>query len=82
VLRGQLVTELQPAADGRSIGTVVTRDVATGQSTSRACDAVVLAIGITGMQKLVQQCRVLADHAEFRRIMNLRSIDVMATSLR
>lgn len=81
VLGGQLVTDLKPGVDGRSIGTVVARDVATGQSSSFQADAVVFAIGITGMQKLVQQCRILGDRQEFRNVMNLRSIDVIATRL-
>jgi hypothetical protein len=29
---------------------------------------VVFAIGITGMQKLVQQCRLLGDRQEFRKV--------------
>ncbi|WIA34177.1 hypothetical protein OEZ86_012535 [Tetradesmus obliquus] len=81
VLGGQLVTDLQPGPDGRSIAAVVTRDVATGSSTTHEADAVVFAIGITGMQKLVQQCRLLGDRQEFRKVMNLRSIDVIATRL-
>lgn len=81
MLGGQLVTDLLPGPDGRSIGAVVARDVSTGQSNTYACDAVVFAVGISGMQKLVQQCRLLGDHEEFRRIMNLRSIDVIATRL-
>jgi selenophosphate synthetase-related protein len=68
VLGGQLVTDLQPGADGRSVSAVVTRDVATGSSTTHECDAVVFAIGITGMQKLVQQCRLLGDRQEFRKV--------------
>lgn len=81
VLGGQLVTDLKPGVDGRSIGTVVARDVATGQTNSYSADAVVFAIGITGMQKLVQQCRILGDRQEFRNVMNLRAIDVIATRL-
>lgn len=81
VLGGQLVTDLQPGMDGRSIGTVVARDVTTGESRSYSADSVVFAIGITGMQKLVQQCRILGDRQEFRNIMNLRAIDVIATRL-
>lgn len=75
------MTDLKPGLDGRSIGTVVARDVTTGQSNSYQADAVVFAIGITGMQKLVQQCRILGDRQEFRNVMNLRAIDVIATRL-
>ncbi|KAF6263863.1 hypothetical protein COO60DRAFT_1470323 [Scenedesmus sp. NREL 46B-D3] len=71
----------QGAGSAASIGAVVTRDVATGSSTTHEADAVVFAIGITGMQKLVQQCRLLGDRQEFRKVMNLRSIDVIATRL-
>lgn len=81
VLGGKLVTDLKPGPDGRSIGTVVARDVTTGESTSYPADAVVFAIGIAGMQKLVTQCRILGDRQEFRNVMNLRSIDVIATRL-
>jgi selenophosphate synthetase-related protein len=68
VLGGQLVTDLQPGPDGRNVGAVITRDVTTGSSTTHECDAVVFAIGITGMQKLVQQCRLLGDRQEFRKV--------------
>lgn len=81
VCGGQLVTDLKPGPDGRSISTVVARDVTTGQTSSYEADAVVFAIGITGMQKLVQQCRILGDRQEFRNVMNLRAIDVIATRL-
>lgn len=79
VLGGRLVTDLLPGPDGRSVGTVITRDVTTGETTEHQCDSVVFAIGITGMQKLVQQCRLLGDRQEFRNVMNLRAIDVIAT---
>eukprot|EP00878_Enallax_costatus_P019916 GHUV01021029.1.p1 GENE.GHUV01021029.1~~GHUV01021029.1.p1 ORF type:complete len:497 (+),score=100.84 GHUV01021029.1:173-1663(+) len=81
VLGGQLVTDLLPGPVGRTISQVVTRDVTTGQITQHDCEAVVFAIGITGMQKLVQQCRMLGDRQEFRNVMNLRAIDVIATRL-
>jgi succinate dehydrogenase/fumarate reductase flavoprotein subunit len=68
VLGGQLVTDLQTGPDGRTIGAVVTRDVATGSSATHEADAAVFAIGITGMQKLVQQCRLLGDRQEFRKV--------------
>lgn len=68
VLGGQLVTDLQAGPDSRSIREIVTRDVATGTVATHECDAVVFAIGITGMQKLVQQCRLLGDRDEFRKV--------------
>lgn len=44
-------------------------------------DAVVFAIGISGMQKLVYSTPALARQQDFRNIMNLRAIDVVATRL-
>lgn len=73
------MTDLLPGPDGRTIKKIVTRDVTSGETTQHECDAVVFAIGITGMQKLVQQCRMLGDRQEFRNVMNLRAIDVIAT---
>lgn len=81
VLGGQLVTDLVPGADGASVSAVVSRDVSTGEVTSHECDAVVFAIGISGMQKLVGAVPLLGERAEFRAVMNLRSIDVIATRL-
>ena len=48
---------------------------------SYAADAVVFAIGIGGMQKLVTACPTLAAASEFRAVMNLKSLDVIATRL-
>lgn len=44
-------------------------------------DAVVFAISIAGMQRLVQATPALAERREFRDIMNLRSIDCVATRI-
>eukprot|EP00955_Chlamydomonas_euryale_P054963 355993-Chlamydomonas_euryale.AAC.12 len=46
-----------------------------------SADAIVFAIGITGMQKLVTSVPALAAAPEFRAVMNLKSIDVIATRL-
>ena len=45
------------------------------------CDALIFAVGITGMQKLVMACPQLAKQHDFRAIMELKSIDVIATRL-
>lgn len=76
---GQLVTELVPGDDARSIAAVITRDVTSGETTRHETDAVVFAVGVTAMQKLVTACPVLAQRQEFRNVMNLRAIDVIAT---
>ena len=52
-----------------------------GEESSYPADAVVFAVGITGMQKLVPAVDLLSCRPEFRAIMNLRSIDVIATRL-
>lgn len=44
-------------------------------------DAVVFAISIKGMQKLVANCPKLSELPEFRRMYNLKGIDVIATRL-
>lgn len=44
-------------------------------------DAVILAISIKGMQKLVANSPQLSAHPEFRRVYNLKGIDVIATRL-
>ena len=44
-------------------------------------DAVVFAVGVTGMQKIVQSSPSLQSRSEFRNVMNLGAIDVLATRL-
>jgi hypothetical protein len=44
-------------------------------------DAIVFAVGVTGMQKIVQANPALGSRPEFRRMMNLRGIDVVSTRL-
>ena len=45
------------------------------------CDAVIFAVGVTGMQKIVTSSPSLQRRQEFRDIMNLGAIDVLATRL-
>lgn len=61
--------------------TGVTTKNREGKATRHEADAVVFAIGISGMQKLVQACPVLAGRREFQNIMNLKGLDVIATRL-
>lgn len=44
-------------------------------------DAVVFAVGVTGMQKIVAANPALGARADFRRIMNLQGLDVVSTRL-
>jgi hypothetical protein len=62
------VTELLPAADGRSVSTVVARDVATGSSNAYPCDGVVFAVGITGMQVRVMVVSAVGINLGFQRL--------------
>lgn len=81
VVGGQLVTDLVPGPDGRSIAAVAARDVATGQVQRYDADAVVFAVGVTAMKKLVASVPLLGKQPDFRKIMNLRAIDVIATRM-
>jgi uncharacterized protein with NAD-binding domain and iron-sulfur cluster len=44
-------------------------------------DAVIFAVGVTGMQKIISGSRALQQQREFRDVMNLGAIDVLATRL-
>lgn len=44
-------------------------------------DAVIFAVGVTGMQKIVSQSSTLRQFPEFCNLMNLNAIDVLATRL-
>lgn len=44
-------------------------------------DAVIFAVGVSGMQKIVQESPSLQARSEFRNLMNLGAIDVLATRL-
>ncbi len=44
-------------------------------------DAVIFAVGISGMQKIVSGCPSLRERKEFRDLMNLGAVDVLATRL-
>ncbi|KAG1676363.1 hypothetical protein FOA52_001158 [Chlamydomonas sp. UWO 241] len=80
VVGNRLVTGLDTGADGE-VTQVRALDRSTGLEVVYPADAVVFAIGITGMQKLVTAVPALAAAQEFRAVMNLKSIDVIATRL-
>lgn len=52
-----------------------------GTSTTFEADAVIFAVGITAMQRLLAATPALAARDDFRRIASLRAIDVIATRL-
>ncbi|MBD2104560.1 FAD-dependent oxidoreductase [Leptolyngbya sp. FACHB-261] len=59
-----------------------------GQATSVVCgdevfaaDAVIFAVGVSGMQKIVLGSPALRERTEFRNTMNLGAVDVLATRL-
>jgi uncharacterized protein with NAD-binding domain and iron-sulfur cluster len=77
---GKFVEELQTDESGNIIG-VTARSRETGEIDVYEADAVVMAVSISGMQKLVANNPVLSAREEFRRILSLRCIDAIATKL-
>jgi hypothetical protein len=59
----------------------ICRNVQTGEASRFEADALVFAVGITGMQKIIQANARLGEQPDMRRIMNLRGIDVVSTRL-
>lgn len=57
------------------------RDLKTKKAVTYEADALVFAVGITGMQKIIRANNTLGSRDEFRRVMNLRGIDVVSTRL-
>ena len=80
ILGGNLVTGLRCNTSG-DVNGVVSKNVLTGAEQVHDADAVVFAISVSGMKKLIPAIPELSIKAEFRRIMKLRSIDCMATRL-
>jgi len=86
---GRFVTGLILEDDDQSAGTekgggvcgVVATNKETGLEEIYEADADVFALSISGMQKLISSAPVLARRQEFRNIMNLRSIDCIATRI-
>eukprot|EP00884_Botryococcus_braunii_P022921 jgi/Botrbrau1/9312/Bobra.0111s0036.1 len=60
--------------------TSVTADTQQGPKVYQ-CDALVMAVGISGLQRIVAGCPVLAAREEFRRVNNLGSLDILAVRL-
>lgn len=71
---GKRVTDLTVDESGKVKGVVCGNEVL-------AADEVIFAVGISGMQNIVRSSPTLASRPEFGNVMNLGSIDVLATRL-
>lgn len=74
VLANRRVTDLIVDSDNRATGVVCGDEVFDA-------DAVIFAVGITGMKKILSSSTHLQKRHEFRNISNLGAIDVLATRL-
>jgi uncharacterized protein with NAD-binding domain and iron-sulfur cluster len=74
VLANRRVTDLIVDSDNRATGVVCGDEVFDA-------DAVIFAVGITGMKKIVSSSPNLQKRQEFRNLNNLGAIDVLATRL-
>lgn len=74
VLANRRVTDLIVDSDNRATGVVCGDEVFDA-------DAVIFAVGITGMKKIVSSSPNLQSRQEFRNLSNLGAIDVLATRL-
>lgn len=78
VLTNRRVSDVVIEADARN--QPVVKSVICGDEVFEA-DAVIFAVGITGMQKIISSSPALQRIREFRDVMNLGAIDVLATRL-
>jgi uncharacterized protein with NAD-binding domain and iron-sulfur cluster len=74
VLTQRRVTDLIIDGNNQATGVVC------GDETFDA-DAVIFAVGVTGMQKIISNSPALQSRKEFRDVMNLGAVDVLATRL-
>lgn len=74
VLANRRVTDLIVDSDNRATGVVCGDEVFDA-------DAVIFAVGITGMKKILSSSPSLQSRQEFRNLSNLGAIDVLATRL-
>ncbi|MCU0570607.1 MAG: FAD-dependent oxidoreductase [Oculatellaceae cyanobacterium Prado106] len=79
VMTNRRVTDLVIAPDTEG-GRVKINGVLCGEE-HFAADAVIFAVGVTGMQKIVAGSATLQRYPEFCNLMNLGAIDVLATRL-
>ncbi|WP_019501651.1 FAD-dependent oxidoreductase [Pseudanabaena sp. PCC 6802] len=74
VLAQKRVSDIRVDGEGKATGVVCGDEVFDA-------DAVVFAVGITGMQKIISSSPHLQSRREFRNVMNLGAVDVLATRL-
>ena len=74
VLTQRRVTDIKLSDRGQATGVVCGDEVFDA-------DAVIFAVGVTGMQKIVSSSPSLRNRREFRDLMNLGAVDVLATRL-
>ncbi|MEB3293414.1 MAG: FAD-dependent oxidoreductase [Synechococcales bacterium] len=80
VLTGKRVTDVVLQANGENSPQPRVQRVVCDRESFEA-DAVIFAVGVTGMQKIVAGSPTLSNLPEFRNVMNLGAIDVVATRL-
>ena len=80
-LKGNRLVSGLATDESGNVTAVTAKNLETGTEEVYQTDAVVLAISIAGMQKLVMANPVLGSKREFQNIMNLSSIDCIATRL-
>lgn len=74
LLANKRVTDIIIDSDNRATAVVCNEEVFPA-------DAVIFAVGITGMKKIISNSSALQSRAEFRNVTNLGGIDVLATRL-
>ncbi|KAG2497258.1 hypothetical protein HYH03_004842 [Edaphochlamys debaryana] len=77
----RLVTGVDVDPSSGEVTSVRAADRTTGELFTYPADALVFAVGITGMQKLITATPALASQPDFRSIMELRALDVIATRI-
>ncbi|MBD1923521.1 FAD-dependent oxidoreductase [Microcoleus sp. FACHB-831] len=74
VVTNRRVSDLVVDSNNRTIAVVCGDEVFDA-------DAVIFAVGVTGMQKIISSSPTLQSRKEFRDVMNLGAVDVLATRL-
>jgi len=83
VLGGHPVLDFEISTDSKKgdVTGVLAKCRASGDTRLFECDAVIIAVGVKGLQTLTRSVEVLAKHDQFRRVMNLRAADCIAVRL-
>ena len=81
ILGGRAVTDvLRSPSDGR-VTAVIARELETGELVEFDADEVVFAVGINALQKITRSSRGLSELEEFRKVLNLSSIDCVCARI-